>query len=111
MSLADPAARRMSEAEYLELERAAELKSEFFDGEMFAMAGGSRWHSLITANLIGELRAALKGSPCLVFDSNMRVKVEATGLLTYRDVLIACEAQRFVDGEMDTLLNPTALFE
>src|SRR5882762_591732 len=71
---------RLTEAQYLEIERTAEFKSEFFDGEMFAMAGGSRRHSLIASNLIGELRTRLKGRPCVVFNSDLRVKVEATGL-------------------------------
>jgi Uma2 family endonuclease len=105
------AASRLSEAEYLEIERAAEFKSEFFDGEIFAMAAGTRAHSLIAANLIGEMRAAFKGGPCVVFDSNLRVKVEASGLVTYPDVIVACEPQRFLDEYHDTLLNPTLLVE
>ena len=110
MALADPA-QRLSEAEYLELERRAEFKSEFFDGEMFAMSGGSRWQSLISANVGRELGNGLKGRGCVVFESNMRVKVEATGLYAYPDVSVACEEQRFVDDEMDTLLNPTLIVE
>jgi len=110
MAVANPTA-RLSEAEYLELERKAEFKSEFFDGEMFAMSGGSRWHSIISANVGRELGNALKDRGCVVFESNMRVKVEATGLYTYPDVSVACEEQRFVDDEMDTLLNPTLIVE
>jgi Uma2 family endonuclease len=101
----------LSELEYLGIERAADFKSEFFDGEMFAMAGGTPMHSLITANVIGELRSALKGGRCLVFDSNLRVKVEASGLFTYPDVTVACEPPRFLDPQSDTLLNPTLLVE
>jgi Uma2 family endonuclease len=78
---------------------------------MFAMSGGTRWHSLISSNLIREMSSALKGRRCLVYDSNLRVKVEATGLMTYPDVIVACKEQRFVDNEMDTLLNPTLLLE
>lgn len=110
MAVANPAP-RLSEAEYLEIERKAEFKSEFYDGEMFAMSGGSRWHSLISANVGGELRQALKGRGCVVFESNLRVKVESTGLYTYPDVTVACEEQRFADDEMDTLLNPTLIVE
>ena len=110
MALANPAP-RLSEAEYLDIERKAEFKSEFYDGEMFAMSGGSAAHSLISLNVGGELRQALKGRGCVVFESNMRVKVEASGLYTYPDVTVACEKQRFVDGEMATLLNPTLLVE
>ena len=110
MAVASPTA-RLSEAEYLEIERKAEFKSEFFDGEMFAMSGGSCWHSIISANIGREFGTALKGRGCVVFESNMRVKVEATGLYTYPDVSVACEEQRFVDDEMDTLLNPTVIVE
>jgi Uma2 family endonuclease len=100
---------RLSEAEYLAIERRAEFKSEFYDGEMFAMAGGSRAHSLIAANLVRELGNSLKGRPCVVFNSDLRVKVEATGLYTYPDASVVCGAQRFI-GE-DTLLNPTLVAE
>jgi Uma2 family endonuclease len=104
-------AHRLSEGEYLEIERKADSKSEFYDGEMFAMSGGTRWHSLISANVGRELGNALKGRGCVVFESNMRVKVETTGLYTYPDVSVACEEQRFADDEMDTLLNPTMIVE
>ncbi len=110
MAVAHPAT-RLSEVEYLEIERKAEIKSEFYDGEMFAMSGGSRWHSIISSNVGRELGNALKGRGCVVFESNMRVKVEATGLYTYPDVSVSCEEQRFVDDEMDTLLNPAVIVE
>jgi Uma2 family endonuclease len=102
---------RLSEAEYLALERAAPFKSEFFGGEMFAMAGGSPMHSLIAANLIGELRTKLKGGPCKPFTSDLRVKVEATGLYTYPDVSVICGALEFAAGTDDTIVNPTLLME
>jgi Uma2 family endonuclease len=102
---------RISEAEYLEIERAAEVKSEFFGGEVFAMAGGTRAHSLVASNVIGELRQRLKGTRCVVYNTDLRVKVEATGLLTYPDASIVCGPQRFLDDQQDTLLNPTVLVE
>lgn len=103
--------KRLTEAEYLAIERRAELKSEFFGGEMFAMAGGTRWHSLIGANLVAEFRSHLKAKPCVAFNADLRVKVEATGLLTYPDLSVVCGAQRFLDMEEDTLVNPTLLAE
>ena len=72
--------KRLSEAAFLQFERRAEIKSEFFDGEMFAMAGGTRNHSLIAANLTRELGNRLKGRPCVTYNADLRVKVEATGL-------------------------------
>jgi Uma2 family endonuclease len=102
---------RLSEAAFLQFERRAEVKSEFFDGEMFAMAGGTRTHSLIATNLTRELGNRLKGRPCVTFNADLRVKVEATGLLTYPDVSVACGPQRFLDTEEDTLLNPILIGE
>src|SRR5256885_15347533 len=102
---------RLSEAEYLCLERQAETRSEYFEGEMFAMAGGTRAHSLIAINIARELSQKLKNSDCVAYNTDLRVKVEATGLLTYPDVSVACGEQRFLDEEEDTLLNPTVVIE
>jgi Uma2 family endonuclease len=110
MAVANPI-HRLSEAEYLEIERRAECKNEFLDGEMFAMSGGTSSHSLIAANLIFALRTQLKGCPCRVYTSDMRVKVQASGLYTYPDVSVACGQYQFDDEQEDTLLNPTVILE
>lgn len=102
---------RLTEAEYLARERKAECKSEFYRGEMFAMAGASREHNLISLNISGEARNALKGRSCETYQSDMRVKVSPTGLYTYPDVVIVCGERQFEDDELDTLLNPTVLVE
>jgi Uma2 family endonuclease len=102
---------QLSEAEYLALERAAPFKSEFFAGEMFAMAGGTPMHSLIAANLIGELGTKLKGRSCKAFTSDLRLKVEATGLFTYPDVSVICGPLQFAANTDDTVVNPTLLIE
>lgn len=102
---------RLSEQEYLALERKAEFKSEFFDGEMFAMAGGTPQHSLIATNLAGEFRTRLKGGPCVPYNSDLRIKVEATGLCTYPDLSVICGPLRFAQGTDDTVVNPTLLVE
>jgi Uma2 family endonuclease len=97
--------------EYLAIERAAEYKSEFFAGEMFAMAGASEAHILITHNVAGELRTLLKKRPCRIYPNDMRVKVSDTGLYTYPDVAVVCGERHFEDGHHDTLLNPTLIVE
>lgn len=97
--------------EYLARERASETKHEFFRGQVFAMAGGTHEHNLVAANLVRELGNALRRHPCLVYASDMRVKVEATGLYTYPDVTVLCGAPRFEDAARDTLLNPQVIFE
>ncbi len=102
---------RLSPQQYLAQERNAEFKSEYFQGETFAMAGASREHNLIVANLVREIGNALKDSNCEVYANEMRVKVSATGLYTYPDVTIACGEPEFEDKELDTLLNPTVLIE
>jgi Uma2 family endonuclease len=78
---------------------------------MFAMAGARAAHNLIVGNLIAQLHAQLRSGPCRVYASDMRVRVSATGLYTYPDIVVACEDPRFLDGELDTLLNPTLIVE
>jgi Uma2 family endonuclease len=97
--------------EYLARERAAEYKSEYLNGEIFAMAGAKEPHNLITSNILGELHAQLKHRPCKVYPSDMRLKVSATGLYTYPDVMVVCDEAQFDDEEEDTILNPTLIVE
>ncbi len=103
--------RLLTEQEYLRRERAAEYKSEFYRGEMFAMAGASRRHNLIAAAIARLLGNQLVDQSCEVYASDMRVKVSATGLYTYPDVVVTCDGPRFEDEQVDTLLNPKVLIE
>lgn len=105
------ALKRISVQEYLKREREAAFKSEYFQGEVFAMAGGSPKHSLIGANFVGEARQALKGRPCAVFNSDLRVRVQPTGLYTYPDASIVCGDLEFDDDQQDTIVNPTVVAE
>jgi len=73
------AKRRYSVAEYLNMECAADERHEFHDGEILAMSGGSLEHSLITANMVRETGNALKGKPCRVAESNLRVFIPRGG--------------------------------
>ncbi len=98
-------------AEYLALERAAEFKSEYFGGEIFAMAGVTREHSLIVSNLLRVVGGQLLQGPCEVHGTDLRVKVSPTGLYTYPDVIIACGELQFEEMIHDTLLNPKVIFE
>jgi Uma2 family endonuclease len=97
--------------EYLAIERRAETKSEYFDGEMFAMVGASRKRNIISGNVLGEVGQQLKGKPFEIYASKMRVKIPATGLYTYPDVTVACGEPEFEDEFVDTLLNPTLIVE
>jgi Uma2 family endonuclease len=104
---------RYSIEEYLRLEAEAAEKHEYRDGEIIAMAGGSFEHSLIIANVIGEVRNRLKGGPCRVFESNLRVSVAGTTLYTYPDVSVICGEPQFdpKDRSRTTVLNPRVLIE
>jgi Uma2 family endonuclease len=101
----------LSPGEYLAREREAETKSEYYDGETFAMAGGSREHSLIAANVIAELGSQLRESPCEVHTSDLRVQVGGAGPYAYPDVTVVCGEAEFADEEKDNLLNPTVIIE
>lgn len=101
----------MTPDEYLALERASDQKSEYWNGEMFAMAGASRDHVVITTNLTRALGNALEGRPCTVFANDLRLRVTATGLYTYPDVLVTCGEELFADDQEDTLLNPVLVVE
>ncbi len=101
----------LSPQEYLARERAADFRSEYYRGEMFAMAGASLAHTIIKDNFAREAGNQLKDGPCRVVTSDLRVKVSATGLYTYPDVVIFCEDALFEDKVMDTLLNPRVVVE
>src|SRR5882672_10426527 len=97
--------------QYLEIERRAEYKSEYYRGEMFAMAGAQVAHNSIVANIIASLHPQVRSGPCQVFPSDMRVKVADTGLYTYPDAIVVCGEAKFADGNFDVLLNPVVLIE
>ena len=99
------------EAEYLAIERQAERRSEFFAGEMFVMSGGTRQHSRIATNLAAEFSIRLKHHTCVPYNTDLRVKVTATGLFTYPDLSVVCGPPELLDDEMDTLLNPSVIVE
>jgi Uma2 family endonuclease len=102
---------RMTPEEYLALERKAKYKSEYLNGEIFAMSGASREHNLISVNIGAALHGQLRERRCEVYNSDMRVQVRSTGLYTYPDVVVVCGEPQFADAELDTLLNPTLIVE
>ena len=96
--------------QYLEMDRKAEFRSEYVNGEILAMAGASRVHNRITLNAGAMLTALLRGSPCEPFTNDLRVAVSPTRY-AYPDVVVACGGPQFIDGQLDTLLNPTVIME
>ncbi len=101
----------ISEVAYLEQERHSPIKHEYYAGQIYAMTGAKEAHNLIASNIIATLHGQLRHKPCRVYPSDMRVKVLATGLHTYPDVVVVCGQPEFVDAQRDTLTNPSVLFE
>lgn len=101
----------ISEKEYLNEERKALTKSEYYKGEIFAMPGATKVHNAIVSALLGELYGFLKGKSCKVFSSDLRVHNNENSLYTYPDITVVCGKEEYLDDEFDTLLNPTVLFE
>lgn len=102
---------RFTPEEYLARERVAEYKSEYLDGQILAMSGASRAHNRITVNISRQLGNQFEGRPCQVYVSDMRVRVTPKGQYVYPDVVAVCGREEYADAELDTLLNPTVLFE
>lgn len=96
---------------YLEIERKAEFKSEYYKGEMFAMAGGTIRHGTIVINLGRELSLQLKGKPCSAYSSDVRLRVSPAGLYTYPDLMVVCGEHQYADDHKDTVLNPVVIIE
>ena len=101
----------LSVREYLTNERQSEIRHEFLDGLVYAMAGESIEHSTICFNLAGIIHPQLKGTPCRGFSPDMKVRAGEEGLYAYPDLMVACGEPAFHDEHGDVLLNPTVIFE
>lgn len=100
-----------SPEEYLELDRAAAFKSEYVAGEIFAMAGASEEHNIITVNVTVALGTQLRGGPCRPFSADMRVSIGAADMYVYPDVLVVCGERQYTGDRRDILTNPTMIVE
>jgi Uma2 family endonuclease len=103
--------KRFTSEEYLLIERGADTRSEFLDGEIYAMSGGSRAHITINDNLTAAIHGQLKRTACQGMSQNMKVPAGAARLYSYPDYLIVCGEQRFHDTQRDVLINPGVIFE
>lgn len=97
--------------EYLARERVAEYKSEFYRGEIFAMAGGSPRHNRVSGNLFASLHNRLRGKPCRPYASDQRLRIPANGLSTYPDISIVCGELQCDELDHHGLVNPRVLIE
>jgi Uma2 family endonuclease len=100
-------------AQYVELDAESPVKHEFLQGNVWAMAGGSPEHAGITANVAALLANQLRGRPCRVFSSDLRVRVQATGLGTYPDLTVVCGKLEMdpEDPRGQTVTNPRVVVE
>lgn len=101
----------MTYAEYLAAEATSEIRHEFLNGDVWAMAGGTREHGALAAAVIRELGLALRGKPCRVYTSDVRVRVMATGLSTYPDITVVCGRDETAPEDSEALVNPIVLVE
>ena len=103
---------RYTYADYVGLESYSDVKHEFLDGEIYAMAGGSRDHAALAVAMSSALLNAVGGRPCTVQSSDLRIYVEAVRLATFPDASVICEPMQLYElGPEETALNPTILAE
>jgi Uma2 family endonuclease len=102
---------RYTYREYLAFEQSSNVRHEFLDGEIYAMAGGTPTHATICANIISVLSAQLRGRGCQVYSSDLRIRVLETGLATYPDVTVVCKRAELDPEDRNTITNPTLVVE
>jgi Uma2 family endonuclease len=102
---------RYAYADYLGHEATSNVKHEYLDGEIYAMAGGTLEHAVLAVNVSSALSAALRGKPCVVASSDLKVRVAATGLATYPDVTVICGMVERDPSSRDVVQNPTLVVE
>jgi Uma2 family endonuclease len=102
---------RYSWAEYLALEATSNVKHEFLDGQIYAMAGGTPEHAALKAAVTGLLFAQIRAGSCRAHDADLRVRVLATGLATYPDVTVVCGRRERDPADENAVVNPTVIVE
>lgn len=102
---------KITAAEYLAAERKSPERHEFFNGEIIPMTGASRYHNLITTNLVITVGSALLNEDYEVYQSDMRVHNPVSESYSYPDVVVVKGAPQLADDEFDTLLNPILIIE
>lgn len=101
----------MSYAKYVAAELESPVRHEFIRGEIFAMAGGTPEHAALAMAIAGELRSALRGKPCRVYNSDLRIRIPDTDMTTYPDASVVCGKLETAPEDPNAVLNPTLLVE
>jgi Uma2 family endonuclease len=97
--------------QYLDIESKAEFRSEYINGEMFAMAGGTPNHAWIVVNTASRLTEQLRGRPCGARSSDLRLYSARHKMFTYPDIVVTCGPDQLLDGRNDTLTDATVIVE
>ncbi len=107
------AARKMEygREEYLAIEEQADYKSEFYNGEIFAMSGGSHNHSVICVNLTRRIAEAIDDKNCTGFESNMKLNIPQADSFVYPDIMVVCGKVGFFGDRTDIITNPILIAE
>lgn len=106
-----PELKFITEAVYLDAERLALDKHEYYKGEIFAMSSASLAHNEISINCVFELKNKLKGKPCQPYGSDLRVHIPLNSLFIYPDISIFCGEVETIDDKFDTATNPSVIIE
>jgi Uma2 family endonuclease len=106
-----PEIKHITEKEYLDAERLATVKHEYYKGEVFAMSGASIPHNRIFSNTFLEIGIQLKGKKCQPFGSDLRIHIPKNTLFTYPDISIVCDEIETTDDKFDTITNPSVIIE
>jgi Uma2 family endonuclease len=102
---------RFSFSEYLAFEASSNVKHEYLDGQIYAMAGGTPEHAALAAAVIGLLFPQLRGGSCRALDADLRIRVGATGLATYPDVTVVCGPRELDPDDPHAVTNPTLIVD
>ncbi len=99
--------------DYLDIEYMSQIKHEYIDGEVIAMTGGSPDHAAIGINISTALNVQLRGKPCRVYSSDLKIRIDAANVATYPDVSVVCGQPELdpIDRKGHTILNPIVVVE
>ncbi len=109
--MALPESTYVSEKEYLALDADSDMRYEYEDGKIIAMAGASREHNLITSNVHINIGNQLRNRPCEIYQSDMRVQIAKQSSYRYPDIVVVCGEPLFADTKPVSLINPTLVIE
>lgn len=109
--MSEPLRKYVSPGVFLDEERSAKEKHELHNGHVVAMAGASLAHNEIVANVLGNIKTYLKGKSCRIYASDLRIAVPTADSFTYPDATIVCGNPEMLDNQLDTITNPSVIFE